>query len=56
MKNRYKVKLNGKLMKSFCTMKDLAEYLVYSEVAQAKYRSVCFCGNTCEIYAYDNLT
>lgn len=46
---KYSIVLNGKLHKRFRTIRELAEYLVYSDIVQNVNRSVCFTGNTCEI-------
>ena len=53
---RYSIVLNGKLHKRFRTMRELAEYLVYSDITQNVNRSVCFCGNKCEITTHGKTT
>ena len=46
---KWSIILNGKLHKKFRTVRELAEYLVYSDIVQGVNRAVNFCGNKCEI-------
>jgi len=52
---KYSISLNGQLHKRFRTMRELAEYLVYSDITQGVHRSVCFYGNKCEITTYGKI-